>query len=213
MQTCVSLGRTIAMVPCLHQSNIYIKRKLRVWRDQKCIPLVNEKTRLTCAGPQTSTSQGSWCRPESGNLHKQWWTCRHGTVFAPRQYLYKNKATGMESREMYFPYSVQKLLLPVQVIKLLRIKGVGVGSRTVTCVNWGGPIAMVPCLHQGNIYIKRKLRLWRDQKCIALVDAQTPLTCAGRQTTPSQGSRYRPENRSLRKLGWTDRHCTVVAPT
>ena len=30
----------MAMGPCLHQGNIYTKRKLRVWRDKKYVPLV-----------------------------------------------------------------------------------------------------------------------------------------------------------------------------
>ena len=71
---------------------------------------------------------------------------------------------------------------------------------------------MVLCLHQGNIYVKRKIRIWRDQKCIALVGAKTTVNCAGRQTTPSQGSQYRPENGNLRKLKLTYGHGTVVAP-
>ena len=33
-------GSPIGMVPCLHQSNVYISRKLRVWRAQKCAPLL-----------------------------------------------------------------------------------------------------------------------------------------------------------------------------
>ena len=136
------------MVPCLHQGNIYMKRKLRVWRDQKCIPLVGAKTPIICA------------------------------------------VRG----------------------KLPRLKVVSIGPRKETCVNWGGPIAMVLCLHQGNIYIKRKLREWRDQKCIPLVSAKTPLTCVVRQTTPSQGSRYKAENGNLRKSGWTYRDGTVFAP-
>ena len=106
---------------------------------------------------------------------------------------------------------MQKPLLPVRVIKLSHLKGGSIGSRTETCVNWGGPIAMVPSLHQGNIYIKRKLRVWRDQICIPLVSIKNPLTCAGRETTPSQGSQYRPENGNLRKLGWTYRHGTIFA--
>ena len=100
----------------------------------------------------------------------------------------------------------------MRTVKLPRLKGVDIGSATETCVNWGGPIAMVPCLHQGNIYIKRKLRVWRDQKCISLVGAKSPLTCADRQTTPSKRSRYRVGNRNLRKLGWTYRYGTVFAP-
>ena len=103
-ETCVNWGGPIAIVPCLHQGNIYMKRTLRVWRDQKCISLVSAKIPLTCARCQ-----------------------------------------------------------------ITRLKGVAIGPRTETSVNWGGSIAMVPCLHQGNIYIKRKLPVWRNQKCILLV--------------------------------------------
>ena len=146
-ETCLNWGGPIAMVPCLYQGNIYIKRKIRVWRNQKCIPLVGAKTTLTCAGSQTT-----------------------------------------------------------------HLKGVGIGPRMETCVNWGEPIAMVPCLHQGNIFIKRRLRVWRDQKCISKLGAKTPLTCARRQTIPSQRTRYKVENENLCKLGWTYRHGTVFAP-
>ena len=97
-------------------------------------------------------------------------------------------------------------------VKVPCVKGDSIGGGTETCVNWGGPIAMVPCLHQGNIYIKRKLWVWRAQKCISLVGAKSPLTCAGRQTTPSQRSRYRVDNGNLRKLRWTYRYGTVFAP-
>ena len=66
--------------------------------------------------------------------------------------------------------------------------------------NWDGPMAMVPCFHQGNIYTKRKLRVWKDQKCIPLVGGITPLTSAGRQNTPSRGRQYRAQNGKLHKL-------------
>ena len=135
------------MVPGLHQGNIYIKSKIRVWRDHKCVRLVGEKS-----------------------------------------------------------------LLPVREGKLSRLKGDGIGSKTETCVNWGGAIAMLPCLYQSNISMKRKLQVWRGQKCIPLVGVKPPLTCLGRRTTPFQGSRYRTESRNLRKLGWTYRHGTVFVP-
>ena len=110
---------------------------------------------------------------------------------------------GCAETKNVFPYSVQNLLLPVRAVKLPHLKGVGIGPRTQTCVNWGGPIAMLSSLHQGNIYFNRMIRVWRDQKCTPLVGAKTPLTCAGRQTTPSQGSLYRAENGNLSKLEWT----------
>ena len=107
---------------------------------------------------------------------------------------------------------MQKFLLPVRALKLSRLKGGSIGSRRETCVNCGGLIAMLPCLHRGHIYTKTKVWVWRDQKCILLLGAKTPLTSVGRKTTPSQVSRYRPENRDLHKFGWTDRHGTVFAP-
>ena len=143
-ETWVNLGIPIAMVPCMHQGNFYIKRKLWVWKAQKCISLVGGESQLTSAGG-----------------------------------------------------------------KLPRLMVGGIRPRTETCVSWGGPIAMVPCLQQGNVYIKRKLRVWRAQKCIPLVGAKTPLTCASRQNTPSHEGRYRAEYRNLRKSGWTYRYGTV----
>ena len=91
----------MAMVPCLHQVNIYTKRKLWVWRNQKYIPLVGAITPLTCAGRQNIPSRGRQYRAQNGKLRKLRRTYLHGTVFAPRKYLYQKEATGMESPEMY----------------------------------------------------------------------------------------------------------------
>ena len=99
----------------------------------------------------------------------------------------------------------------MRAVKIPSLDRCGIGPRPESCVNWDGPIATVPYLHQGNIYTKRKLRAWRDQKCIPLVGAITPLTCAGRQNTPSRGRRYRAENGKLPTLGRTYRHDTVLA--
>ena len=91
----------MAMVPCLHQGNIYSKRKLWVWRDQKCILLVGGTTPHTCAGHQNTAYRGRQYRAQIGKLGKLGRTCGHGTVFAPRKYLYQKVATGMERPEMY----------------------------------------------------------------------------------------------------------------
>ena len=134
-ESCINCDGPISMIPCLHQGNIYIKRKLWVWRDQKCIPLVSAIIPLTCAGRQNTPSRGRQYRAQYGS-----------------------------------------------------------------CINCDGPISMVPCWHQGNIYIKRKLRVWTDQKCIPLVWAIIPLTCAGCQNTPSRGRQYRAQYGKLHKL-------------
>ena len=89
------------MVWCLHQGNIYIKRKLRVWRDQKCIPLVGAITPFNCAGRHNTPSRGRQYRAQNGKVGTLGRTYGHGTVFAPRKYLYQKEATGMERLEMY----------------------------------------------------------------------------------------------------------------
>ena len=100
-ESCVIWYGTIAMVPCLHLVNIYTKRKLRVRRDQKCIPLGGATTIVTCAGRQNTPSRGRRYSAENGKFRNLGWTYRHGTVFAPRKYLYQKEATGMERPEMY----------------------------------------------------------------------------------------------------------------
>ena len=99
----------------------------------------------------------------------------------------------------------------MRAVIILRLEGGSIGPRTESLVDWDGPMAMVPCLHQGNIYTKRKLRVWRDQKCIPLVGALTPLNCEGRENTPSRGRQYRAHNGKFGKLGRTYGHGIVFA--
>ena len=88
----------------------------------------------------------------------------------------------------------------MQAVIIPCLEGGSIGLGTESLVNWDGPMGMVPCLHQGNIYTKRKVRVWRDQKCILLVGAITPLTCAGRQNTLSRGRQDRSLYGKLHKL-------------
>ena len=62
-----------------------------------------------------------------------------------------------------------------------------IGPRMEICETSGLPIPMVQHLFQSNGYIKRKLRAWRVQKCIALAGADTVLTSAWPQTTQFHG--------------------------
>ena len=78
-----------------------MKRKVQVWRVQKCIPLLGAKTALPCAKRQTTPSHVSQYRVENGNLQKSGSTIRHGTVFAKKQCLYQKEAKGMESPKMH----------------------------------------------------------------------------------------------------------------
>ena len=58
IEICETSALPIPMVPRLHQSNGYIKRKLRAWRVQKCIVLVGEDTVLITAWPQSTSFHG-----------------------------------------------------------------------------------------------------------------------------------------------------------
>ena len=89
------------MVPCLHQGNIYTKKNQREWRDQKCILLVGAITPLICPVRENTQYRVRKYRAQNGKLRKLGRTYRHGTVFAPRKYVYHKEATGMERPEIY----------------------------------------------------------------------------------------------------------------
>ena len=102
MEICEISALPIYMISRLHQSNGYIKRKLRAWRVQKCIALVGADTVLTSWGPETTPFQGKQYRAQNGNMRNFGPTNTHGTAFAPKQWLYQKEATGMESSKMYY---------------------------------------------------------------------------------------------------------------
>ena len=76
---------------------------------------------------------------------------------------------------MQIPY------LPLRGSKVPRIMGGRMGPGMEICEISALAIPMVPRLHQSNGYIKRKLRAWRVQNCIALVAVDTVLTSACKQ--------------------------------
>ena len=65
--------------------------------------------------------------------------------------------------------------------KIPRFIGGSIGPRMEICGNSVLPILMVPRLYQSNGNIKRKLRAWRVQKCIALVSEMKYLPVRGRK--------------------------------
>ena len=88
------------MVPCLHQGNVNIKRKLRVWGAYKCNPFASAINPLAVTGPQSSGYDTPPYILDVGNFEKFGATYRHGTVFAPKQCSYEKKAKGEESLKM-----------------------------------------------------------------------------------------------------------------
>ena len=93
-------GSTFRHATVFAPSNVHIERKLQVWRDQKCIPLVGAKSALTCVRRQTTRYHVSQYRAENGDLRKCRSTFRHGTVFAPKQCSYQKEDTGMKNPKM-----------------------------------------------------------------------------------------------------------------
>ena len=89
------------MVPCLHQRNVYIKKKFQKLTVQKCILLVGAKIALTSAGLQSTSSNLRQFGAEHGNLRKSGSTFHHGTVFTPKQSTYQKEAAGMENPKMH----------------------------------------------------------------------------------------------------------------
>ena len=88
------------VVPCLHQRNLYMKRKLREWRTQKCNPCFGAESPLRSTGQQTSSFHASPYSAVSVNLRKLIDTFHRGTVFAPTQSIHEKEATGMENPKM-----------------------------------------------------------------------------------------------------------------
>ena len=86
MEMCKNLGLQILMVPRLHESNGYFKRKLHVWRAYKCHALVSAEAVLTKAVPQTTPFHGGQYRAENGNMRNFGPTNPDGTAFAPKQW-------------------------------------------------------------------------------------------------------------------------------
>ena len=81
----------------------------------------------------------------------------------PTKEIFIPKASyGYGESRCVFMKLVQYPHLPVRAVKVTRLEGDGIGPITESGVNCEGPMAMVSFLHQGNIYTKRKLRVWRE---------------------------------------------------
>ena len=155
--------------------------------NQKMYSTSCANTSLTCVGLQTTSSHVSQYRAENGNLRKFGSTFCQGAVLAPKQCLYQTEATGKESPKCIPPVGV-KTSLTCARLEMTSSQVSQYRAENENLRKSGATFARVPCLHQSNVYIKRKLRVRRVQKCIPFVGAKTSLTCAGLQMTPSHVS-------------------------
>ena len=65
------------------------------------------------------------------------------------------------------------------------------------------PISMVPYLHQSNGDAKRKLRVWRAQKCNRFIGAKNLQAVVGMQSTRLHAAPNTADNENLGKFGAT----------
>ena len=100
LEICGSSWPPIPKIPCLHQINVYIKRKLRVWGTQKCNFLIVAETVPTVTGRQTTYSQAIPYMANIGNLRQFVASNPQGTMFAPNPCLYQKEATGVGNPKM-----------------------------------------------------------------------------------------------------------------
>ena len=136
LEICGSSGPPIPQVPCLHQINVYIKRKLRVWGTQIRNFLVGEETVPT-----------------------------------------------ITARKL--PILMHRRIWPTLEI----------------CCSSVPPIPKIPCLHQINGYINRKLRVWGIKLCNFFLGAKTVPSVTEPQTTYSHAAPYMANIGNLRQFG------------
>ena len=107
--------------------------------------------------------------------------------------------------------SVQKAHLVVRTCKEPGCMQRRIGPTVQICWNSGLAIAMEPCLHWWNVYVKRKLRVCSAQKCNPCFGAKSPLRCTDLQRTRFRVARYMADSTNLQEFGASYRQCNVFA--
>ena len=175
------------MVPRLHLSNGYIKRKLRIWRGQKCISYSVQKQYLSVRGHKLPLFMGGSIRPRMEICETSSLPIGMVQRFHSRNVYIKR---NLREPKNVLLLSVENPIYLCRVCKLPHFMSGSMGLRMEICEISGLPVPMVPHLLQSNGYIKRKLWVWRAHKCIVLVGAETVRTSAGPQTTLFFGWQY-----------------------
>ena len=90
------------MISCLNQSNVYIKRQLRVWKSQKCNFLVGAKTLQTSRDLQNHSFHAAPYRAYNGILRKFQSTYRPGTFLHQSNAYIKRKLPVWRAQKFNF---------------------------------------------------------------------------------------------------------------
>ena len=181
-------GLPFTVVPCLHQCNLYMERKLRRWKTQKCKPCFSAESPLRRTWTENHLISCIAYRAVSVNLRNSGLPftvvpCLHQCNLYMERKLRRWKTQkckpcfGAES-------PLRRTWTENHLISCIAYRAVSVNLR-----NSGLPFTVVPCLHQCNLYMERKLRRWRTQKCKPCFGAESPLRSTGLQSTGFHASR------------------------
>ena len=157
MQVYKISGLPIAMVPCLHQKNIYIHRKPKGCRAQEYYHWVGANREQTSTGLQITRIHMSPYRSDNAKFPivrgflSPWFRVCNKAIF-----ISKGSFRDAESKNIVLGLMQKgyKLLLGFKLAAFIYRH---IGPTMQIPEISGLPIAMVPCLHRSNIYIKRKL--------------------------------------------------------
>ena len=159
-----------AMVPPVHQSNVYIKRQLWVLRTQKWNCFL-----CAISAPGVMTQQITRFRAQCIGLSMQIWE------FST---LSKAMITPLHQSNVYIKWQlwVWRTQTCNRFLGAINARGVTarqipwfrasrIGPRMQIWEFWTLSKAMSPSLHQSKVYIKRQLWVWRTKKCNRVLGA------------------------------------------
>ena len=111
-------------------------------------------------GPANTGSHAAPNKADNWNWRKFLDTFLHGTVFAPKQSIWKG-CYGHRLPKNVNLESVPKGFLRLRACKLPGLMQRRIRPRIKICGNSGLPFSIIPCLHQSKVYMKRMLRVSR----------------------------------------------------
>ena len=201
------------MVPCLNHSSVYIKRKLRVWRVQKYIPLVGAKTALTCAGLLITTSHVRRYRAENGNFRKFWCTFHHGTVVPclHQNNLYIKRTLRVWRVQKYIPLVGSKTVLTCAGLQTTpsHMRQYWAANENLrkfgSTFRNGTMFAPKQCLYQKEAAGIESPKMYSSSRC------KNRTYLCGPENYPIWCEAYRAENGNFRKFWFTFHHCIMFA--
>ena len=147
----------LTMLPWLNQCILYIKRRLRDWRTQKCNPFFGAESPLRCTGLQSTSFHAAQYSSDSSDFPKFRASINHGTVIAPMHFCIKRRLREWRTRKCN-PCFNAKSPLRCTGLHNTWFHAAPYRADSSDFPKFGAPSTMVPWLLQCVFNIKRKLR-------------------------------------------------------